>query len=119
MTDFESLLTVLLVVLLGVLLVRRLITRKQACCNAPGPTGVPILGNTFQIDGAQMHKQMMTWSKQYGDVFQLSMFGVTYIVINSPQAMYEANVTKRNDFADRPHMYRSDLSGLGKSLVAR
>lgn len=47
----------------------------------PGPMPFPLVGNTFQLDFQNMHKDMLKWKKKYGNIFTIWLPGPN-IVIN-------------------------------------
>ena len=54
----------------------------------PGPKGIPIVGNTFQLK-SQPQGQFQAWALQYGEVFRIQMGWETWIFVNSPAAVKE------------------------------
>lgn len=55
----------------------------------PGPGGVPLFGVTFEVDKYRLHLSLYEWSKKYGDIFQFSVFGKSYVSLNSPEVIRE------------------------------
>lgn len=55
----------------------------------PGPSGVPLFGVTFEVDKYRLHLSLYEWSKKYGDIFQFSVFGKSYVSLNSPEVIRE------------------------------
>jgi cytochrome P450 len=39
----------------------------------PGPRGVPVFGNAFQLDPPRAHQQLDQWSREYGPFFKLTI----------------------------------------------
>ena len=95
------------------------VTRPKNTCTAPAIPGLPLVGNAHQLDNNNLHKSLTNLVNKYGDVFQFSMFGKRFLVINSPTAAYEANVKRGLDFASRPLFYRSKASGLEYDMGTR
>lgn len=53
----------------------------------PGPRGLPILGNSLQIDPSRLHLFAEEWSRKYGDYFRLRLGGRDLLVIKNPEAI--------------------------------
>jgi len=53
----------------------------------PGPRGLPILGNSLQIDPSQLHLVAEEWSRKYGDYFRLRLGGRELLAIKNPDAI--------------------------------
>jgi cytochrome P450 len=53
----------------------------------PGPRGLPILGNSLQIDPSRLHLVAEAWSRKYGDYFRIRLGGRDLLVIKSPEAI--------------------------------
>jgi len=53
----------------------------------PGPRGLPILGNSLQIDPSQLHLVAEEWGRKYGDYFRLRLGGRELLVIKNPDAI--------------------------------
>lgn len=73
----------------------------------PGPTGKPLIGNLLDLNLKSLHLTLHEWSKQYGDIFQFSVFGRNFVVINSSDALREAFLKEPNAsiLAARPDMF--------------
>jgi cytochrome P450 len=53
----------------------------------PGPRGLPILGNSLQIDPSRLHLVAEEWGRKYGDYFRCHIGGRTLLVIQNPEAI--------------------------------
>ncbi len=79
----------------------------------PGPWSIPLLGIAHKIDKDAPHKTYTNWSKQYGDIISVTLFGTQkVVVVSSQEAIREVMVTKADYFSGNVFliMYRHDLS---------
>ncbi|KAH7355740.1 putative O-methylsterigmatocystin oxidoreductase [Pyrenochaeta sp. MPI-SDFR-AT-0127] len=56
--------------------------------HVPGPRGLPIVGNTFQL-GEYPHRTIIDWSRKYGELFKIRIGYENWVFINSPSAVRE------------------------------
>ncbi|TFK87927.1 cytochrome P450 [Polyporus arcularius HHB13444] len=61
----------------------------------PSPPGLPFVGNVDAIDKDLPLQSLHLLAKQYGDIYQLTMFGDTRIIVNSSALMSEVSDEKR------------------------
>ncbi|KAF1830639.1 cytochrome P450 76C3 [Decorospora gaudefroyi] len=52
---------------------------------APGPAGLPILGNAHQL-GQPPHRQITTWAREYGEVYKIRLGWNDWYMVCSPEA---------------------------------
>ncbi|KAI8940528.1 hypothetical protein NX059_004206 [Plenodomus lindquistii] len=55
---------------------------------APGPKGLPVLGNAHQL-GAKPHRQITAWAREYGDLYKIRLGWNDWYMICSPAACKE------------------------------
>lgn len=55
---------------------------------APGPAGLPILGNAHQLS-QQPHQQITAWAREYGEVYKIRLGWNDWYMICSPDACKE------------------------------
>ncbi|KAE9397734.1 cytochrome P450 [Gymnopus androsaceus JB14] len=67
----------------------------------PGPRGLPILGNIFQLPQFQWLK-FTEWKEQYGPIFSLNLAGNPVIVLNSHEVVTELLEKRSTIYSDRP-----------------
>lgn len=68
---------------------RRLQNRPPAGTkSAPGPPGLPILGNAHQL-GSQPHQQITAWAREYGEVYKIRLGWNDWYMVCSPDACKE------------------------------
>jgi hypothetical protein len=48
----------------------------------PGPKGLPILGNLFQIDLQKLHSVLEEWSDSYGEIYKFKIANKTVVAIS-------------------------------------
>ena len=69
----------------------------------PGPPGIPFFGHILEASGnKKFYLQLTKYSKKYGNVFSLFYGSHPVIVLNGPQVIREALVTKAEYLSDRP-----------------
>ncbi|KAJ4371987.1 hypothetical protein N0V83_003760 [Neocucurbitaria cava] len=56
--------------------------------SAPGPSGLPVLGNAHQL-GRQPHQQITTWAREYGEIYKIRLGWNDWYMICSPAACKE------------------------------
>jgi hypothetical protein len=70
----------------------------------PGPPGLPILKNLFDIPRKLEHLTYKKWGDQYGDVVHMEVLGNHFIILNSTKAAVELLEKRSSIYADRPYM---------------
>jgi cytochrome P450 len=56
--------------------------------HAPGPAGLPVLGNAHQL-GNQPHQQITAWAREYGELYKIRLGWNDWYMICSPEACKE------------------------------
>ncbi|TFK67282.1 cytochrome P450 [Pluteus cervinus] len=67
----------------------------------PGPQGLPLLGNIFQLPPF-MFLRFTEWKKQFGPLFSLNLAGQRVIVINSLKVATDLLEQRSSIYSDRP-----------------
>ncbi|KZS90974.1 cytochrome P450 [Sistotremastrum niveocremeum HHB9708] len=70
----------------------------------PGPKGIPIFGNTFQIPLVAPWIRFTEWAAIYGDIYFLSALGMKIVVINSCEIGFDLLHKRGVNYSDRPRM---------------
>ncbi|KAF9223382.1 cytochrome P450 [Gyrodon lividus] len=90
--------------------------RKRALRNGlplpPGPTGLPLIGNVFDLNIAEPWLSYEQWGKQYGDLVYSSLFGQDFVIINSAKLAHELLDQRSTIYSDRPYIYTNKLFGM-------
>lgn len=55
----------------------------------PGPTGLPLVGNAFDIDADNPIEGFMAMAERYGPIFKLSVLGGTRLIVSGPDLVEE------------------------------
>ncbi|XP_055355658.1 LOW QUALITY PROTEIN: cytochrome P450 2K1-like [Paramacrobiotus metropolitanus] len=66
----------------------------------PGPRGLPLVGNLFNLDIANIGECFCRWAGQYGPVFRLTLGKYNVVVLSDPQLIRET--FSREEFLNRP-----------------
>jgi cytochrome P450 len=53
----------------------------------PGPRGLPLFGNTLQIDSARLHQQMEQWCREFGPYYRMRLGRRPTLVIGEHEAV--------------------------------
>ncbi|KAJ6529272.1 cytochrome P450 [Mycena capillaripes] len=107
--------TVALALLCGLLLTSRL--NKARGDLPPGPRGLPLLGNVFQMPTDSPWLTVAAWGKKYGDVMSVSVLGQPIIFLSSPQAAFDLFDSRSTIYSDRPELvFIGDLVGYKESF---
>ncbi len=68
----------------------------------PGPKGIPLLGNLWDVPIEYPWVTYARWTATYGDVLYLDIPGNPTIVINSAQAAMDLFEKRSGNYSDRP-----------------
>ncbi|CAH1786746.1 unnamed protein product [Owenia fusiformis] len=93
---------------------------RSRLTHIPGPSGIPIAGNAFELTSTFiMMQKMHEWMEKFGDIFKINLFGEEIVVV-SGTLTGEMLVTKGSDFAGRPRIPALEsLEGNEVHLVLR
>ncbi|KAG8751025.1 hypothetical protein FRC12_012642 [Ceratobasidium sp. 428] len=85
----------------------------------PGPKPLPLLGNVHQMPTkGQDWLTFSQWSKIYGDMFYLSVFGKPLVVVNSFKIASDLLDKRSSKYSERPTFQMAgELMGWSKSVV--
>ncbi|KIJ57779.1 hypothetical protein HYDPIDRAFT_34800 [Hydnomerulius pinastri MD-312] len=78
----------------------------------PGPPRLPIVGNLFGVK--DLGRQWLTyadWSKKYGDLLYVEIFGQKLLVLNSEKVAEELLDKRSQNYSDRPQVPMVTLMG--------
>ncbi|KAI0684340.1 cytochrome P450 [Earliella scabrosa] len=70
----------------------------------PGPPGVPLLGNVFDVPSSMPWFKFTEWKQQYGPIYSLNMAGQPVVVVNSHKATADLFDRRSNIYSDRPRL---------------
>jgi cytochrome P450 len=66
------------------------VTRSMRLADLPGPPGLPLVGNTFQIQRERFHLQLEEWRERYGDAYRLRVGARNFLVLSDPAVIASA-----------------------------
>ncbi|XP_010670976.1 6,7,8-trihydroxycoumarin synthase [Beta vulgaris subsp. vulgaris] len=69
---------------------------------APGPKGIPLIGNLHQFDASKPHVYLANLAKTYGPILSLRFGRVPVVVVQSAKLAKEVLQTQDLNFSDRP-----------------
>ncbi|KAK0236042.1 cytochrome P450 [Armillaria nabsnona] len=109
----------LLLVSLSALLSYRLLSsiRRRRLPLPPGPKGLPLIGNLWDVPAEYPWLTYAQWAATYGDVFYLDTPGNPTVVINSAQAAADIFEKRSGNYSDRPDFTMTHLAGWGTILT--
>ena len=80
----------------------------------PGPRGLPLVGNTFQLQ-PYLQQKLQEWAQVYGELFQIQMGWENWVFLNDPGAVKEIlDKQSANTSGRQPMPVGSDLVSGGK-----
>lgn len=85
----------------------------------PGPKGLPLLRNIFDIPRTLEHLTYAEWGRKYGDVVYITALGREFIILNSVKAANDLLDERSAIYSDRPHLsmlHDPDLMDVGYAL---
>ncbi|KIY43458.1 cytochrome P450 [Fistulina hepatica ATCC 64428] len=71
-------------------------------CLPPGPNGLPILCNTFDMPTSMEWITFRKWGEIYGDICSVKIPGQVFIILNSIEAAVDLLDKRSNIYSDRP-----------------
>src|SRR5262245_66391049 len=85
--------------------------RMRRIQDLPGPRGLPLVGNYFQIDTATLHLTAERWSREYGEYFRFRLGPHPVLALANPETIAAA-------LRDRPDGFQgtSRLMAISKEL---
>ncbi len=111
---------VISVVLLLLLLVVTLMSRlKRHQLNLPHPKGWPLVGNALQMTKyGRSDQTLQMWAKQYGGIFSVQIFNMTWVILSGYDEIYEALVQKSRVFAGRYKWFRASWVSFNSKSIS-
>ncbi len=82
----------------------------------PGPKGLPLVGNAWQLDSLQFHQGLENWAREFGSIYKIRL-GRKPILIISDNALIAGLLRDRPDGLRRSSRSSTILTELGTSGV--
>ncbi|TFY76167.1 hypothetical protein EWM64_g7846 [Hericium alpestre] len=87
---------------LGLFLVKHILSRRTAGPYPPGPKGLPVIGNVLDMPKSQGWLTFAKWADEYGNIIHLNLLGQPMIILNSLDTAMEMLDKKSSIYSDRP-----------------
>ncbi|KDQ57809.1 hypothetical protein JAAARDRAFT_276111 [Jaapia argillacea MUCL 33604] len=92
-----------LALLLVVLLLKVLLSRRARPPLPPGPKGYPLIGNLRDMPSGHAWKTFAAWGeKHHSDILSVTTFGKSLIILNSSNVAFELLDKRSTIYSDRP-----------------
>ncbi|KAI6099768.1 cytochrome P450 [Pisolithus sp. B1] len=78
----------------------------------PGPRGLPLIGNVFDMNIAEPWLTYEEWGKQYGDIVHAKLLGKDLIILNDERIACALLEKRSTIYSDRPHIPTNKLFGM-------
>ncbi|KAJ4124693.1 hypothetical protein NW765_014220 [Fusarium oxysporum] len=100
----QSLLVTLLIGPLIYIFINELIRHNARISNLKGPSGLPLIGNIWDIhiNAAEKYR---AWAKKYGPVYQIQLGNIPIVVVNSAAAARSIFGANAQALSSRPEFY--------------
>ncbi|KAF5345774.1 hypothetical protein D9758_011886 [Tetrapyrgos nigripes] len=79
-----------------------LVYRKRGERYPPGPRGLPLLGNLFQVPIKKNWVDFHRWQKEYGPFFYLNLAGQPVLVLNTRKVAVDLLERRAANYSSRP-----------------
>ncbi|KAJ3550195.1 hypothetical protein NM688_g5103 [Phlebia brevispora] len=108
-------LPVTLLILVSIVALVGLVSRSRRNRLPPGPKGIPLFGNIFDVPKSHEWLTYAKWSRQYGsDLIYLNFLGTPVVVVNSAEHATELFEKRSSLYSDRgKSIMLSELVGWG------
>ncbi|KIY70825.1 cytochrome P450 [Cylindrobasidium torrendii FP15055 ss-10] len=77
----------------------------------PGPRGLPLLGNVFDIPSGRTWEGFARMGERYGPLISLSLGPVTMVIANTYNVAHDILDKKSQIYSDRPYLALAELVG--------
>ncbi|KAK4152090.1 hypothetical protein C8A00DRAFT_35217 [Chaetomidium leptoderma] len=97
--------SLLLVAAVALLVVQRYFKRQRRPPGArplPGPRGLPFIGRVHDIPSKESWVKFYEWSKTYGPIYQMEIFGTVHVWISSEEVAHDLLSKRATIYSDRP-----------------
>jgi len=78
----------------------------RSIASLPGPAGLPVLGNVFQIRLPQLHRQLEQWAEQFGPFFKVKLGRHPTLVVADHALVAQLLRERPEGFKRSTHMER-------------
>ncbi|KAG6000837.1 hypothetical protein E4U21_004951 [Claviceps maximensis] len=105
----------LLAAVLGIVLYYPPCRSKATLRLPPGPRGLPIVGNVFDLppSGMPEYEHWLKLKDTYGPISSINVFGTTMVILHSREAVHELLVKNASKTSARPMFRFASMCGLG------
>ena len=90
---------------------------KNKDSELPVPCGNLILGNALQLDLTKPHQTISKWARELGGIFKMRLLSEEIVVVSCLEGLSEMLVTRSEDFAGRPEIYRANFILPGEDIA--
>ncbi|TFY59478.1 hypothetical protein EVG20_g7775 [Dentipellis fragilis] len=102
----------------GLWLLKRVLTSRPSAPLPPGPKGFPLIGNVLDMPTSHEWVTFTRWAKEFGGLIYLNLLGQPFIIINSHKKAVEMLEKKSVIYSDRPVLTMgSELVGWKNTLA--
>lgn len=100
----QSVLLTLVIAPLIYLFINELVRHNARISNLQGPSGLPLIGNIWDIhiNAAEKYRE---WSRKYGKVYQIQLGNIPIVVVNSASAARTIFGANAQALSSRPEFY--------------
>ncbi|KAH7886958.1 cytochrome P450, partial [Phlebopus sp. FC_14] len=97
---------------------QQLLKPRPALPFPPGPKGLPLVGNFFDVPTEKPWETFSKWRKEYGDIASIEVFGRRVVILNSSKHAVELLERRSQKSSNRPNfVLAGELIGWKNTLV--